>query len=175
MRAFVTRFNSTYVGELQLTTEERLEREEDGLHTINGGPLVLCVCQNVVPVMRVRETAHLENVQTDRTTSQVNIRVVARSIELDRWCSVRVVWREGDGNLEAQASVNLAREVNGNFRRAWNSTYSGGSTFNRSGPLEEIGIGFWEGRLVVARQYECNWACSSSSRFQGKRTSKKFN
>jgi hypothetical protein len=78
------------------------------LHAINGGPLVLWACQNLVFRIRVRETAYLENVQTDRATSQVNVRVVAWSIKFYRWCGIRVVWREGNRNLEAQASVNLA-------------------------------------------------------------------
>ena len=51
---------------------------------------------------------YLENVQTNRTASQINIGVITRRIKLDRWSGVRVVRREGDGNLEAQADINLA-------------------------------------------------------------------
>jgi hypothetical protein len=51
----------------------------------------------------------LKNIQTDRATSQINVGVVAWRIKLNRWGGVRVVRRERDRNLEAQASINLAR------------------------------------------------------------------
>jgi len=84
----------------KLTTKKRLEREKNGLHAVNSGPLVLRVGWNLASP-RVREIAYLENVQTDSATGQINIGVIARRIKLDRRSGVRVVRGEGDGNLEA--------------------------------------------------------------------------
>jgi len=53
--------------------------------------------------------------------------------------------------------------------------YSGRSALNRSGPLKEIGVGFWEGRLVGTHQYGCHRGRYSNSRYREKKTSRRFN
>ena len=51
---------------------------------------------------------HLEDVQTNRAAGKVDVRVVTWGIKLYRRSGVGIVWRERDGNLEAQASIDLA-------------------------------------------------------------------
>ena len=51
--------------------------------------------------------ANLENVKANRATDNVYVRVVARSIELDRRCDVWVVRGERDGYLERESRIDL--------------------------------------------------------------------
>jgi hypothetical protein len=60
------------------TTEEGLQREEDGLHRVDCRPLVLYKSSALGLVRANSAEMDLEDVQADRAGREVDVRVVAR-------------------------------------------------------------------------------------------------
>lgn len=75
------------------TSQERLERNQDSLHAVDGRPFIL------------------QNIQANCPAIDINVRMVAWRFELDRRRDIRVVRRKGDRYTERQASVYLRRGV----------------------------------------------------------------
>lgn len=94
------------------TSKKRLQGQQDCLHAVHSRPLVL----KFTLVKRVKhdsgkQKANLKNVQADRASGEIHVRVIAWRVKLDSRCSVWIIWRERDGHLECQTRVNLHKQL----------------------------------------------------------------
>ena len=75
------------------TAKQGLQGKQDRLNAIHSGPFVLDTTVNVLHD-RPSRVSHLENIQTDRTSDNVYVWMIAWSVELDDRRCVGIVRRE---------------------------------------------------------------------------------
>jgi hypothetical protein len=87
------------------TSEQRLQRQKYCLYAVNSGPLVL----NCVSVAEngVDGRTHLENIETNGTRVDVDIRMETGRVKFNGGSNVGVVCRERYGNSEREAGIDL--------------------------------------------------------------------
>lgn len=61
----------------------------------------------------------MEDVEADSSAADINVGVEARGIKLDCRRDIRIIRREGDGDLEAQSGVNLGQTEERVSRGRW--------------------------------------------------------
>jgi len=92
--------------------------------------------------------ANLKDVQADSSTRDIYVGVIARSFELDIRRDIWIIGWEMDRDPVCKASINLVLKVLVPPKQnREQGAHRSSSPFNRSRPIEEVSIIFWESTL----------------------------